>query len=94
MVMDRGKLVMEGTPAEVFSRGDELKSIGLALPSSMEIVSQLRERGLDIEGECLSMDDAADRIAEVLKSMIRDITLGQFYPTESWVHRLDPRIKK
>lgn len=25
--------------------------------------------------------------------MIRDITLGQFYPTESWVHRLDPRIK-
>ena len=68
MVMDRGKLVMEGTPAEVFSRGDELKSIGLALPSSMEIVSQLRERGLDIEGECLSMDDAADRIAEVLKA--------------------------
>ena len=67
MVMDRGKLVMEGTPAEVFSRGDELKSIGLALPSSMEIV-QLRERGLDIEGECLSMDDAADRIAEVLKA--------------------------
>lgn len=68
MVMDRGKLVMEGTPAEVFSMGDELKSIGLALPSSMEIVSQLRERGLDIEGECLSMDDAADRIAEVLKA--------------------------
>lgn len=68
MVMDRGKLVMGGTPAEVFSRGDELKSIGLALPSSMEIVSQLRERGLDIEGECLSMDDAADRIAEVLKA--------------------------
>lgn len=25
--------------------------------------------------------------------MIRDITLGQFYPAESWVHRLDPRIK-
>ncbi|MEG0392925.1 MAG: CbiQ family ECF transporter T component, partial [Anaerovoracaceae bacterium] len=25
--------------------------------------------------------------------MIRDITLGQYYPGESWVHRLDPRVK-
>lgn len=25
--------------------------------------------------------------------MIRDITLGQYYPGNSWIHRLDPRIK-
>ena len=25
--------------------------------------------------------------------MIRDITLGQFYPGNSWIHRLDPRVK-
>ena len=25
--------------------------------------------------------------------MIRDITLGQYYPGESWVHKLDPRVK-
>lgn len=25
--------------------------------------------------------------------MIRDITLGQFYPGNSWVHKLDPRVK-
>lgn len=68
MVMERGRLVMEGTPAEVFSRGKELKAIGLALPSSMEIVSKLRENGMDITGECLTMDDAADSIAKVLKA--------------------------
>lgn len=68
MVMDRGKLVLEGTPAEVFSKEKELKSIGLALPSSMEIVSRLREKGLDIKGDCIDMEEAADRISEVLKA--------------------------
>ena len=26
--------------------------------------------------------------------MLRDITLGQYYPGESWIHRLDPRVKR
>ena len=25
--------------------------------------------------------------------MIRDITIGQYYPGDSWIHRLDPRVK-
>ena len=25
--------------------------------------------------------------------MLRDITLGQYYPADSWIHRLDPRVK-
>lgn len=68
LVMNRGKLVMDGTPEEVFTRGRELKEMGLALPSSMEIISQLRENGFDIPSDCLNMDEAADKIAEVLKA--------------------------
>lgn len=68
LVMNRGKLVMDGTPAEVFARDRELKEMGLALPSSMEIISKLRGNGFDISAECLSMDEAADKIAEVLKA--------------------------
>lgn len=66
-VMDHGQLLMEGTPEEVFSREEELKSVGLAIPDSMEIVSQLRKRGMEINHPCLTIEDAAEAIAEILK---------------------------
>lgn len=64
IVMNSGRLVMNGTPGEVFARETELKAMGLALPDSMEIVSQLREAGADIKGDCLTVGQAADAIAE------------------------------
>ena len=67
VVMDHGRLAMDGTPAEVFSREKELKSMGLALPDSMEIAMRLRAAGLNIKAECLTMDEAADEIAKVLR---------------------------
>lgn len=66
LVMDHGKVAMNGTPAVVFSQERQLKAMGLALPDSMEIVSQLRAAGLDIEGSCLTIDEAADEIARKL----------------------------
>ncbi len=66
LVMNHGRLVMDGTPAEVFSRGEELKSMGLALPDSMEIMMRLRKAGMDINTDCLTMDEAAEEIAKVL----------------------------
>jgi len=67
LVIDHGKLVMDGTPEEVFSRGEELKAMGLDVPDSMEIVAKLKAKGMDIKGACLTMDEAADKIAEILK---------------------------
>lgn len=67
LVMNDGRLVMDGTPRQVFSKASELRQMGLALPSSMEIVAKLRENGFDISGEFLDMDDVANKIAEVLK---------------------------
>lgn len=67
LVMDHGRLVMEGTPQEVFSRGEELKAMGLDIPDSMEIVSRLNKSGMKIEGACLTIDEAADKIAKIIK---------------------------
>ena len=64
MVMNHGCLAMKGTPEEVFSREKELKEMGLALPDSMEIVSELRDAGINIEGTCLTVQQAAEAIAE------------------------------
>ena len=67
IVMDRGQVAMDGTPAQVFSRGEELKAMGLALPDSMELGARLRRAGMDIDTSCLTMEQAADEIAKVLK---------------------------
>ena len=66
LVMNNGRLVMDGTPAEVFSREEELKSMGLALPDSMEIMMRLKKAGMDLNTDCLTMDEAAEEIAKVL----------------------------
>ena len=66
LVMNHGRLVMDGTPAEVFSREEELKSMGLALPDSMEIMMRLKKAGMDINTDCLTMDEAEEEIAKVL----------------------------
>ena len=66
LVMNDGKLVMDGTPQEVFSREEELKDMGLALPDAMEIIVALKNAGMNIDGSCMTIDEAADKIAKVL----------------------------
>lgn len=67
IVMDHGRLVMDGTPHEVFSNAEELNGMGLAVPDSMAVALQLKKAGMDIDASCMTMDEAADRIAKVLK---------------------------
>ena len=64
LVMSGGKLEMNGTPQEIFSREEEVKSMGLALPDSMEILSRLKKAGMRIEGTAMTIGEAADLIAE------------------------------
>jgi len=67
LVIDKGRLAMNGTPQEVFAREEELKTMGLALPDAAEIVSQLRKKGMELPAGCLSVEEAADAIAAALK---------------------------
>ena len=48
VVFDGGAVAMDGTPAEVFARAEELKSMGLTVPAATEIALALRARGVDI----------------------------------------------
>ena len=68
LVMDHGRLLMDGSPEEVFCRGEELKEVGLALPDSMEIARQIIEGGLALEGTFLTMVETADAIAAALQA--------------------------
>lgn len=48
IVMNHGKVAMDGTPREVFSRGEELRAIGLDVPQAVELAQKLREKGFDV----------------------------------------------
>ena len=68
LVMNRGKLVMNGTPAEVFVRGKQLREMGLGQPPAMEFMERLKERLPGIDAAPLSIEGAAKEICRYLES--------------------------
>lgn len=67
LVLNRGRLVMNGTPAEVFARGKQLREMGLGLPSATEFMERLKERMPGINAAQLSIEDAAKEICRYMK---------------------------
>ena len=64
-VMDHGKVVMEGTPKEIFSRVDELKSYRLDVPQVTILADELRKRGLDIPKGILRTEALVEAITHL-----------------------------
>ena len=62
LVMENGKLVMGGTPAEVFSRAEELIAVGLDVPQITRVARALREVGVDIGLDIYTVKFAAQRL--------------------------------
>ncbi len=59
MVMNGGKAVLAGTPAEVFSNGEALSEMGLGVPPAREITEIIKKREPRFVSEALSADEAA-----------------------------------
>ena len=68
LVIHNGKLVTKGSPKEVFSQKEALRSVGLDLPPVTEFTEGLRERGINLSATILDVDEAAAQIAEYLKN--------------------------
>ena len=62
IVMDRGKVAYDDTPREVFSHGEELEEMGLGIPESARIARMLKNRGINVDPDVLTVDEAADSI--------------------------------
>lgn len=69
IVIDSGRLVTTGTPKEVFSKRNELESVGLALPPVTQFTEKLRDLGMPLTETILSADQAADEICRYLKGL-------------------------
>ncbi len=57
IVMDDGKILLDGTPAEVFEHTDEIKHAGLALPPVVDLIGRLRKRGVEVPATIISGED-------------------------------------
>ena len=64
IVMDTGKIVMEGTPQEIFTRADELMELSLGTPPAVELALELRARGLDVPDNIMTVDEMVDYLCQ------------------------------
>ncbi len=64
LVMDEGKLVMDGPVREVFRHREELESIGLAVPEVTAVLSDLKSYGLPVRDDLITVEEAK---AEILR---------------------------
>lgn len=67
IVMNKGNVEIAGTPREVFKYESRLKEIGLGVPSVLELVNRLRERGFDIRPDIITLQEAKDEIVKYMK---------------------------
>ncbi len=63
MVMEDGRIVLEGRPVEIFSDLEQLRRLSLAIPEPLELSSRLRTAGIPISPEALTMEAIAQEIA-------------------------------
>ncbi|MBE5993945.1 MAG: energy-coupling factor transporter ATPase [Paenibacillaceae bacterium] len=62
IVMDEGKVVMDGTPREIFSRVEKLKSYRLDVPQVTELAYELKQKGLDLPDGILTLDELMENL--------------------------------
>ena len=65
IVMDNGKVILEGKPREVFSNVKEMKEIGLDVPQVTELCYELKNNGIDIDTNILNVDEMVNAICQL-----------------------------
>lgn len=66
LVMEKGKVIMDGPPEEIFGKADELAALGLGIPGAARLALRLRSAGIPLPAGILTMEDAERAIVELL----------------------------
>lgn len=69
VVIDSGKLLMDGTPHAVFKQVDALKKVGLDVPQATELMKFLKEMGFDVDLECIDEKEAVEQISRLMEEL-------------------------
>lgn len=65
VVFNKGKIQLSGTPTEVFRNVNEIRKLGLDVPPMVELANFLREQGMDIKEDVLSVDDMVEELTRI-----------------------------
>ena len=68
VIMKQGRVLMEGSPREVFVREDFIRQAGLDVPQITNIVKALKSGGMDIPSDIYTMDEAVDAILRAVRA--------------------------
>lgn len=63
IVMDAGQVAMDGTPQEVFSCVDRLRSMGLTVPDTVDLLDRLKKDGMQVPLDAITVEACANAIA-------------------------------
>lgn len=67
VVMDDGNLLMDGTPKQVFADTEKIRSIGLDVPQTCLLAQMLKNDGINLKNDLLSIDEFVENIDDLLK---------------------------
>ncbi|SHK35438.1 energy-coupling factor transporter ATPase [Paramaledivibacter caminithermalis] len=67
IVMDKGKIALIGTPREIFSQVEILEQIGLGIPQITQLVRKLRDKGINIREDILTVEEAKKEILDLVR---------------------------
>ncbi len=66
VVMENGKIMMDGTPREVFSQVQKIRDLELDVPQPTELCDALRQEGIDIPSNVLTVDECVDALTKLM----------------------------
>ncbi len=67
IVMDDSRLIMDGTPKEVFADTEKIRSIGLDVPGTCQLAKMLQADGYKLKNNLLSIDEFVENVESILK---------------------------
>ncbi len=72
VVIDSGRIVLDGTPKEVFENVEKIKSLGLDVPQVTELMYELKKRGIEVNSDALTVDEGFSALISLLGGAAND----------------------
>ncbi len=69
IVMDEGRIILDGTPKEVFRNVDTLKGVGLDVPEATLLTHELKKEGIDLPDDILTIDELCEEITRAVEAL-------------------------
>ena len=69
--MSDGNIISDGTPCEIFSQVDKVKSAGLSVPQTTDLLYKMKLAGFDVENNVISADECANVISNLIENSLK-----------------------